>query len=199
MWRDQGRSGLDTSRERFGIASEGVDGFESGHHLDQRVLGVRNLIEGREDERHAPSPESLGELGAHDVSQGHRRGPDVEANDLEPPADRLESRRDGLVSNGLAQFGELGQRSDQRHQVGLAGSVRADDERAQVVAGCVEPEVRDHPVDKLGGHPVRDDVGLDIASGYLDGVGVADLLDGLEWSWNVDDVAVLHAGNLSSR
>jgi len=169
----------------------GVALLEGGDRGDDGILVVRHLVGRREREGRPPVLERDLQFPEQDVAQAAGHATDLGPGDFEAAGDRA----GGLPHLGVVQVEDeirvFGSGGNDRHQVGLARAIVADDEDALVVARGQELELGDDDVGELVGHAVGDDVGLDQAASGVLPVGVAELDDGLD-GIELDQITVAH-------
>ena len=149
--------------------------LERTHHFDQRVFCVRYMLERFEGVLHASLSKSLGQFNADDVAQAHVAGANVKSDDLESSANRRKRFPNVISAECRAQLGKLSQGSNDRHEVGLTGAIRSNDEQPSIVSWGIETKVRHYDIRELIGHPVRNHERLNIDPRRFDGIGVANL------------------------
>ena len=130
----------------------GVVPMELGHHLLECPLVVGDRVSGREPVVDAPRGERLLKLGADELAEVHGGSAELGAGYLEPAGNPTRRRSHVLVGERFEQLAALGHRGDDRHQVGLAGPIVADDQESLVVGRLIELKLRDQDGGELLGH-----------------------------------------------
>ena len=175
----------------------GVPLVERRHHVLEGPLVVRDRVPGREAVVDAPPRQRLLELRADERAKVHGGRAELGADDPEPAGDAACGAGDERADR-VDEIRALGDRGDDRHQVGLARAVVPDDEETLVVGRFVNLDLRNHDRRKPLRHLRAHDVGGHELPGRRLLVGVAKLhhrLDRLE----AKQVTVLHRGSCAAQ
>ena len=168
-----------------------VDVFKRSHHFFEGVLVVQLLVSRGERVRDAKVGQKLLQPAGDDLAQGHLQTTHLDTQHLELASDR----RSGFGHLWMAKHRGIrrifGHQRQHQHQVGLTGTVVADDQHTLVVDGVVEADLRNHELGTPLGHVIGNDIGCDELLCLIGSPGIEQLNDRFDL-FELDQITVFH-------